>query len=231
MGRAMVLGFAAAGAEVVVVSRKLEACQKVVDEVKATTGHQALAIECHVGDWQQATRLVDRVYAELGGINVLVNNAGMSPPYDDVADVTEALFDKVMSVNLKGPFRLMTLVGKRMASSGGGSIINVTSHSASHPNETMIPYAAAKAALNNMTVAFAHAFGPSVRVNAIQPGAFLTDVSKAWPPDQIDGWAERYALHRCAEPDEIVGTALYLASDQAASYTTGAVVRVDGGNT
>src|SRR5690606_33972886 len=100
-----------------------------------------------------------------------------------------------------------------------------------HPDETMITYGAAKAGLNAMTIAFAHAFGPTVRVNAIQPGTFLTDISKAWPPEELAEWVSGYALRRGADPDEVVGTALYLACEAASSYTTGAIVRVDGGNT
>jgi NAD(P)-dependent dehydrogenase (short-subunit alcohol dehydrogenase family) len=231
MGRSMVLGFARAGADVVIVSRKLQACEEVAREVEATTGRRALPLACHIGDWTQVNALVDRVYEETGRVDVLVNNAGMSPTYSDPSEISEDLYDKVLAVNLKGPFRLMALVGMRMAAQGGGSIINITSHSASHPDETMIPYAAAKAGLNNMTIAYAHAFGPSVRVNAIQPGAFLTDISKAWDAEAVEAWTQSYALERCAEPDEIVGTALYLASPAASSFTTGAVLRVDGGNT
>lgn len=231
MGRAMVHGFAEAGADVVVVSRKLDACQEVADAVMAETGRRALAVACHLGEWDQVTALVERVYEEFDRVDVLVNNAGMSPVYPDTSDISEDLYDKVLAVNLKGPFRLMALIGPRMAAQGGGSIINVTSHSASHPDETMIPYAAAKAGLNNMTIGFAHAFGPEVRVNAIQPGAFLTDISKSWDAEEVEAWVQDYALRRCAEPDEIVGTALYLASSAASSFTTGAVLRVDGGNT
>lgn len=231
MGRAMVLGFARAGADVVIASRKLEACEKVAREVEETTGRRALAVACHVGDWEQVGALVDTTYREMGRLDVLVNNAGMSPTYSDAAEITEALYDKVLDVNLKGPFRLTALVGARMAADGGGSIINVTSHSAVHPDETMITYAAAKAGLNSMTIAFAHALGPAVRVNAIQPGTFLTDISTAWDPDDLERWVSGYALARAAQPDEIVGTALYLASPEASSFTTGAVIRVDGGNT
>jgi NAD(P)-dependent dehydrogenase (short-subunit alcohol dehydrogenase family) len=231
MGRAMVLGFARAGADVIVASRKLDACKAVAHEVEETTGQRALAVACNVGDWEQTNRLVEIAYEEMGHVDVLVNNAGMSPIYPHPAEVTEALYDKVLAVNLKGPFRLMALVGTYMAAGDGGSIINVTSNSADHPDEMAIPYSAAKAGLNTMTISFAHAFGPKVRVNAIQPGAFLTDISKSWSSDEMAGWVERWALNRYAEPEEIVGAALYLASTAASSYTTGAILRVDGGNT
>lgn len=231
MGRSMVHGFAAAGADVVIASRKLAACQEVAREVEETTGRRALAVACHLAHWPEIDQLVEKVYAEFGRVDVLVNNAGMSPLYDTPGSISEDLYDKVLDVNLKGPFRLTALVGERMVAAGGGSIINVSSHSAAHPDETMITYGAAKAGLNAMTIAFAHAFGPTVRVNAIQPGTFLTDISKAWPPEELAEWVSGYALRRGADPDEVVGTALYLACEAASSYTTGAIVRVDGGNT
>ena len=113
-------------------------------------------------------------------MDVLVNNAGMSPLYDRIENVTEDLWDKVLDVNLKGPFRLTALVGARMAAGAGGSIIMVSSTAAVRPTANVIPYAAAKAAVNAMTEGFARAFGPTVRVNCIMPGPFLTDISKAW---------------------------------------------------
>jgi NAD(P)-dependent dehydrogenase (short-subunit alcohol dehydrogenase family) len=228
MGRAMVLGFAASGADVIVVSRKLAACQDVAAEVEAKSGRQAMAYACHVGHWDEMDGLVDAAYSRFGRIDVLVNNAGMSPLYPDPASLTEELYDKVLDVNLKGPFRLSALVGTRMVAGTGGSIINVSSHSVVRPDPDSIPYSAAKAGIHAMTVAFAHAFGPTVRVNCIQPGAFLTDISKSWDFGQFERYAETFALGRAAHPDEIVGTAIYLASD-ASGYTTGAVLAVDGG--
>jgi NAD(P)-dependent dehydrogenase (short-subunit alcohol dehydrogenase family) len=229
MGRSIVLGFARAGADVIIVGRKLAACEEVAREVETATGRRALACSCHVGRWEEIDQLVDTAYRSFEKVDILVNNAGMSPIYPDVESVSEELYDKVLAVNLKGPFRLMALIGSRMQRDGGGSIVNVSSHSAQYPDENAIPYSAAKAGLNAMTVAFAHAFGPTVRVNCIQPGAFLTDISHAWDPEWFAEEVKKYALERAAEPDEVVGTALYLASS-ASSYTTGAVIRVDGGN-
>jgi NAD(P)-dependent dehydrogenase (short-subunit alcohol dehydrogenase family) len=229
LGREMALAFAGAGADVVVASRKQESCDETAAEIQAKTGRRALAHACHVGDWDQLEPLVDAAYAEFGKVDVLVNNAGMSPLYDQVANVTEALYDKVLDVNLKGPFRLSALVATRMAAAGGGSIINVSSVAAVRPTPDVIPYAAAKAGLEAMTVAFAKGFGPTVRVNCIEAGSFMTDISKAWDLDAFEKMAKfRIPLQRGGEPHEIVGTALYLASD-ASSYTTGAVIRVDGG--
>ena len=228
LGRAMVLGFAEAGADVVIASRKLEACEAVAREVEAL-GRAALPYACHVGHWDELDGLVDAAYSRFGVVDVLVNNAGMSPLYPDPASVTEELYDKVLDVNLKGPFRLSALVGTRMVASGrGGSIINVSSIGAVRPSAHIVPYAAAKAGLNAMTAGFAKAFGPTVRVNCIMPGSFLTDVTKAWDMDAFEEQAAGFALQRGGEPDEIVGAALYFATD-ASSYTTGSILTVDGG--
>jgi NAD(P)-dependent dehydrogenase (short-subunit alcohol dehydrogenase family) len=134
----------------------------------------------------------------------------------------------VIAVNLKGAFRLTALVGSRMARDGGGSIINVTSTGAVRPTADILPYAAAKAGLNALTEGFAHAFGPSVRVNAIMPGPFLTDISKAWDMGAFEARAQAFPLGRGGRAEEIAGAALYLAGD-ASSFTTGAILRVDGG--
>ncbi|MGY2872953.1 NAD(P)-dependent dehydrogenase (short-subunit alcohol dehydrogenase family) [Marmoricola sp. URHA0025 HA25] len=228
LGHAMARGIARAGGDVVVVSRDEEACARVAAELRDETGVRAVGIAAHVGRWSALDDLVARAYDELGKLDVLVNNAGMSPVYDGEANVTEELFDKVVGVNLKGPFRLMAAVGERMAAGEGGSIINISSAGAVHPRPGILPYAAAKAGLNALTAGFAHALGPKVRVNAIMAGTFLTDVSKAWDPEAFATRARTFALQRGGEPDEIVGAALYLASDLS-SYTTGSVLTVDGG--
>ena len=227
LGREMALAFARAGADVVIASRKLPACEAVAAEVQAL-GRQALPYACHVGQWDALGGLVDTAYARFGKVDVLVNNAGMSPLYPSLVEVSEALWDKVLAVNLKGPFRLSVLVGTRMAAGAGGSIINVSSTAAITPTPIETPYAAAKAGLNNLTVACAHAFGPKVRVNCIMPGPFLTDISEAWPPGAVEQVSATSALRRAGQPEEIVGAALYFASD-ASSFTTGAVLRIDGG--
>jgi NAD(P)-dependent dehydrogenase (short-subunit alcohol dehydrogenase family) len=228
LGRAMVEGFAQAGADVAIVARHLEPCQALADEIEQTTGCRALPYACHVGHWDELSALVEEVYRDFGRVDVLVNNAGMSPRYERVEDVSEDLFDKVVGVNLKGPFRLAAVVGSRMAASGGGSIINISSTGAVRPRADIIPYAAAKAGLNAITVGFAHAFGPTVRCNAIMAGTFLTDVSKSWDLEVFARRAQTFALKRGGQPGEIVGAALYLASD-ASSFTTGTIVTVDGG--
>ena len=228
LGREMVAGLAQAGADVVIASRDAEACAAYAAEITAATGRRALPYGVHVGHWDELDGLVEAAYAAFGRVDVLVNNAGMSPLYDSVDAVSEALFDKVIAVNLKGPFRLSALVGTRMAAGAGGSIINVSSTAAVRPRADVLPYAAAKAGLNALTAGLARTFGPTVRCNAIMAGTFLTDVSRAWDHDRFAERARGFALQRGAQPREIVGTALYLASD-ASSYTTGAVITVDGG--
>ena len=224
LGREMAFAFSRAGATVAIASRKRDACQAVVDEL----GGEATAHACHIGRWEEVDALTEAVHERHGRVDVLVNNAGMSPLYPSLVEVSEDLFDKVVGVNLKGPFRLTALVGARMRDGGGGSIINVSSVAAVRPAPTDLPYAAAKAGLDALTVGFAVAYGPSVRVNSIMAGPFLTDISQAWDMEVFEDMTQWYALGRGGRPEEIAGAALYLASD-ASSFTTGSVLRVDGG--
>lgn len=229
LGKEMCQAFAEHGADIVVASRKEDACVALAEEITASTGRQAMGIGAHVGHWRDCDRLVDAVYERFGRVDVLVNNAGMSPLYPSLDAVTEELFDKVIGVNLKGAFRLSALVGTRMAAGDGGSIINVSSIAAVQPAPTELPYAMAKAGLNAMTIGLSRAFGPKVRTNTIMPGPFLTDVSKAWDLDAFEKTAKAtIPLQRGGLPHEVIGAALYLASD-ASSYTTGAVIKIDGG--
>jgi NAD(P)-dependent dehydrogenase (short-subunit alcohol dehydrogenase family) len=228
LGREMVLAFAAAGADVVIASRKIDSCKDVAADVEAM-GRRALPMAFHVGHWDEIDALVDQAYDTFGRVDVLVNNAGMSPLYPDLPSVTEELWDKTLGVNLKGPFRLTSLVGTRMAEGPyGGSIINVSSTGSIRPAAHMLPYDAAKAGLNALTEGFSKAFGPTVRVNCIMAGPFLTDISKAWDPRILEHGMPHHALGRAGEPPEIVGAAMFLATD-ASSFVTGAVLRVDGG--
>ncbi len=228
LGRAMVLAFAGAGADVVIASRKIESCEQTAREVEAL-GRQALPYACHVGHWDELEPLLDATYERFGRLDILVNNAGMSPLYPSLDQVSEELFDKVIGVNLKGPYRLSALAGARMAEGEGGCIINVSSTGAVHPSPNAEPYGAAKAGLNALTRSMAFAFGPKVRVNCIMPGPFLTDISKAWDMEAFEKNAKSgLALQRGGQPEEIAAAALYLAG-KGASFTTGAILRIDGG--
>ncbi len=228
LGKEMAMAAARCGADVVIASRKYDSCVATAEEIAAATGRAALPYQVHVGRWDELDGLVDAAYARFGKVDVLVNNAGMSPLYESLTAVTEKLFDSVINLNLKGPFRLSALVGERMVADGGGSIINVSSSGSRRPRPEQLPYSAAKAGLNALTEGLALAYGPTVRVNTLMPGPFLTDISKAWDIPATQKGAEHFALQRLGEPPEIVGAALYLMSD-ASSYTSGSILRVDGG--
>jgi NAD(P)-dependent dehydrogenase (short-subunit alcohol dehydrogenase family) len=227
LGWEIARAFAAAGAALVVSSRGADACEAAAAQLRADGG-EAVGIACHVGRWDEVDRLAAAAEAWRGGVDVLVNNAGMAPAYDRLSDVTEALWDKTIAVNLKGPFRLSALIGEAMQRRGRGTIINVSSTGAVRPTYDIAPYAAAKAGLNAMTAALAGALGPQVRVNGLMPGPFLTDISEHWDMERFGRLARTFPLRRGGEPHEIAGAALYLASD-AASFTTGAIIPVDGG--
>ncbi|HET6969991.1 MAG TPA: SDR family oxidoreductase [Phenylobacterium sp.] len=224
LGREMALAFARRGADLVIASRKLDACEAVAEEVRAL-GRRALPFPVHAARWNEIDVLVEAAYGAFGRVDILVNNAGMSPAVAS-HEVSEALFDSVMGLNFKGPFRLASQVAHRMAQGAGGVIINISSTASLRPAPGVVAYSGAKAALNAMTQALAHEYGPKVRVNTIAPGPFLTDISKAW----TEAARERSdnALGRPGRPDEIVTAALFLASP-ASSFTTGALVQVDGG--
>jgi NAD(P)-dependent dehydrogenase (short-subunit alcohol dehydrogenase family) len=228
LGREMVLAFAAQGANVVIASRKLENCEALAAEVEDRFAVRALPVACHIGYWDQAEALAARAVEAFGRVDVLVNNAGMSPLYPSLDAIDEALYDKVMEVNLKGTFRLTVLLAEHMKANGGGSIISVSSTAAVKPSPGEVVYGLAKAGLHNLTESFSKAYGPEVRVNCIQPGPFLTDISNAWSDTALEHIAKGISLGRAGEPHEVVGAALYFASD-ASSFTTGAILRMDGG--
>lgn len=229
LGLEMAHGFAAAGANVLVVSRKKAGCEEAARAIAAQHSVATWAISCNVSSWDECTALAEEAEDVTGGIDILVNNAGLSPLYPSLTDISEALYDKVFGVNTKGPFRLSTLLAERMASRGTGAIVNISSVESLYPTPHALPYAAAKAALNTLTAGLARAYGPKVRVNGILAGPFLTDIAAAWDMEQFQAIADRgITLQRAGQPDEIVGIALYLASN-ASSFTTGAEIRVDGG--
>jgi NAD(P)-dependent dehydrogenase (short-subunit alcohol dehydrogenase family) len=228
LGRAMALGFAEAGADVVVSSRKQSPCEELAEQIRGK-GRKALAVACHVGDWGQCEALVQASVAEFGRIDVLINNAGIAPVPPSLLGVTPDLFDKTVAVNLKGPLRLTALAAEHMPP--GGSIINISSKASLHPSPFTVVYAAAKAGLNTLTKAAAQELGGrGIRVNAIVCGTFHTDsFHESAPTEEMQtAMASRVALGRIASPEEIVGTALYLASD-ASSYLTGELIVLDGG--
>jgi len=224
LGYQMVRAFAERGADVVIASRKLENCEKVAEECRAL-GRSAMAFAMHAGRWEDCDALVEAVYSRFGRVDILVNNAGMSPPCPS-HEMPESLFDSVLNLNFKGPFRLASQVAHRMSEGDGGCIINVSSSGALMALPGVVPYGSAKAALNAMTVSLSREYAPKVRVNTISPGPFLTDIAEAWDSQRREN--QPVALGRPGRPDEIVTAALMLASP-ASTFTTGALLRVDGG--
>lgn len=224
LGYQMVKAFAERGADVIIASRKIENCEAVAQECR-DLGRRAMAFAMHAGRWADCDALIEATYAEFGRVDVLVNNAGMSPACPS-HELPESLFDSVLNLNFKGPFRLASQIAHRMAQGDGGCIINISSSGALIALPQVVPYGAAKAALNAMTVSLAREYAPKVRVNTISPGPFLTDIAEAWDPKKRE--EQPVALGRPGNPAEIVTAALMLASP-ASSYTTGALVRVDGG--
>ena len=224
LGYRMVKALAARGADVIVASRKVENCEAVAAECRAL-GREAMAWGVHCGRWDEIDALIDAAYSGFGRVDILINNAGMSPACPS-HEMPESLFDAVLILNFKGPFRLASQVAHRMTQGDGGCIINISSSGALMALPTVVPYGSAKAALNAMTVSLSREYAPKVRVNTISPGPFLTDISEAW--DERKREKQPVALGRPGNPDEIVTAALMLASP-ASSYTTGALLRVDGG--
>jgi NAD(P)-dependent dehydrogenase (short-subunit alcohol dehydrogenase family) len=185
-------------------------------------------VACHVGQWEDCDRLAETVYDQFGHCEVLVNNAGMSPLYPDLLSVSEEYYEKVHAVNARGPFRLGVLFGTRMNKQEGGSIINVTTAGSLRPTPNQLPYAIAKAGLNALTMGLAGAWNPTVRANLVIPGAFDTDITKAWDP-ALKAWAgETNPMRRIGQPEDMVCACIFLASD-ASSYVNGAQLLVDGG--
>jgi NAD(P)-dependent dehydrogenase (short-subunit alcohol dehydrogenase family) len=224
----MAMGFAQAGADVVVASRKLDACKVVAEDIIAL-GRRALPVACHVGKWDECDALIAETVGTFGRVDVLINNAGIAPVPPSLKDVTSDLFDKTIAVNLKGPLRLSAMAADHMPP--GGTIINISSKASTHPSPFTVVYAAAKAGLNALTKAMAQEFAPKgIRVNGIICGTFRTDsLAKAMPTEDAEAaMAANLSLGRIAQPEEIVGTALYLATD-ASSYMTGQMLVVDGG--
>jgi NAD(P)-dependent dehydrogenase (short-subunit alcohol dehydrogenase family) len=229
LGRTMAGALASAGADVVIVSRKQDACEAAAREIERHAGVRTMAHACHVAHWDELDGLVAAVHARFGAVDVLVNNAGKSPAYDSLLNVTEEMWASVLGVNLLGPFRLTTLVGSRMVERGGGSIINISTVGAVQPEPSFLPYAAAKAGLNAMTRAFAKELAPTVRVNCVMPGPFRTDIMAAWTDQQLHMMASTLPLQKVGDPEDMSGVILWLAS-AASAFVTGQVFAVDGGS-
>ncbi|WP_334141191.1 SDR family NAD(P)-dependent oxidoreductase [Rhabdothermincola sp.] len=229
LGRAISLGYAAAGAKVVIASRKQENCEALAREIEAAGG-EALPVATHVGKVEELERLVDTTVATFGRLDILVNNAA-NPLGGMLTEVTELAFEKSYAVNVKGPLFLSARAVDHLAASGHGVIVNVITAGAFNPGESLGLYCSGKAALWNLTKVMAKEWAPrGVRVNALAPGPFATDMMAATyeVPEFRDAIVASTLLKRIADPEEIVGAALFLASD-ASSYMTGSVLPIDGG--
>ncbi|MBV6423947.1 MAG: NAD-dependent glycerol dehydrogenase [Steroidobacteraceae bacterium] len=231
IGRAIADLFAGHGAEVVLCSRKQESLDEAATEIRARGG-KAHAIAAHMGRQQEIHALLQQLAARSLHVDILVNNAGISPPHDHaLVDTTEALWDKIMDVNLKGPFFLSAALGKQMAARGGGSIVNISTTSALMAQPEIGAYCVSKAGLNMVTRCFARELGPKgVRVNAISCGVIKTAMGDHTlnDPERLADMMKVNPLKRVGFPEEVARTALFLASD-ASSYSSGVILQVDGG--
>lgn len=230
IGESIARLLAAQGAHVIVSSRKVEDCQRVVDAIQADGGN-AEAIACHIGEMEQIKGIFEQIRSRHGKLNILVNNAAANPYFGHVLDTDLAAYQKTVDVNIRGYFFMSVEGGKLMRESGGGAIVNVASVNGIIPGAMQGIYSITKAAVISMTKTFAkECAGANIRVNALLPGA--TDTKFASALVKNDAILKQLMPHvpmgRVAQPDEMAGSVLYLVSD-AASYTTGSCIVADGG--
>ncbi len=231
IGEAIARGFAEQGATVILSSRKQEGLDAVAESINADGGGKAIAIACHGGKPDQIAALFERVEKDHGRLDIHVNNAATNPYFGPAIDIPEAAFDKTLEVNLKGYFINIQHAARLMRKGGGGSIINVASIAGIRPGANEVTYALTKAAVINMSKGFARELGPEgIRVNAIAPGLVETHFARVLieTKEIHDRVVASTPLRRHAQPNEIAGAAIFLASP-ASSYVTGSVLVLDGG--
>ena len=230
IGEAIARLLAQQGAHVILASRKLEGCQTVAESIIAEGG-QATAMACHIGELEQIQATFARIRQQFGRLDILVNNAATNPQFGHILDTDPAAFQKTVDVNVRGYFFMSVEAGKLMREHGGGSIINVASINGVVPGRFQSVYSITKAAVINMTKAFAkECAADGIRCNALLPGFTDTRFASALIDDEriLETVLRQVPLNRVAKPSEMAGAVLYLASD-AASYTTGTALNVDGG--
>jgi NAD(P)-dependent dehydrogenase (short-subunit alcohol dehydrogenase family) len=230
IGEAIARALAANGAEVILVSRKLENLKRIADDI-AKAGSKATALSCHIGEMAQIKHLFSEIKEKFDRLDILINNAGTNPFFGDVLSADEQAWDKTVNVNLKGFFFISQFAAKMMKEKGGGAIVNVASVNAVRPASFQGIYSITKAGIVALTKSFAKELAPfNIRVNALLPG--LTDTKFAafltQSPEIMKAVLPSIPMGRIAKPEEMAGAVLYLVSD-AASYTTGACINVDGG--
>ena len=206
LGKSMSQAFARAGAQVVIASRKVDACEALAKELENETGNKCIGVAFHAGKWEDCDTLSKAAFDAFGTVEILVNNAGMSPLYDSLINVTQELYDKVLNVNLRGPFRLSSILGTHMAENNGGSIINVSSTSSVQPTKNELPYAAAKAGLIGFSKALAREVASrNVTVNVVAPGLIDTDMTRGIPEEIYQAYLDRIPLQRAGTPEDVAG--------------------------
>jgi NAD(P)-dependent dehydrogenase (short-subunit alcohol dehydrogenase family) len=231
IGKATALGFARAGADVAIASRKLPDLELVADEIRGL-GRKALPVAAHVARLEEIKRLVQTVHKEFGRIDILVNNAGTSPALSPMLDLEERLWDSIMNLNLKGLIFLSQAAARIMKEHDGGTIINVASIAGFRHEPNIGVYSISKSAIVMATKIMAEEWAKyNIRVNAIAPGHIHTRLGDSIfeaVPEYKKEFLDRIPMRRIGDPDEIVGAMIYLASD-ASSYVTGTTIIVDGG--
>lgn len=232
IGAAIALGLAEQGAQVVVSSRKIEGCETVAQGIREQ-GLKAIAMQCHTGKTEQIDALVEAVAEQFGRLDILVNNAGTNPYYGPVGETSMEAFDKTVEINFRGPFYFCEKAVAMMRAQGGGTIVNVASVNGINPALNQGVYSTTKAALINMTKAFAREYGQdNIRVNSLCPGLVDTRLAAVFKQDEaaLDAALQHFPISRMAQPEEMVGAVLYMVSD-ASSFFTGQSLVVDGGAT
>lgn len=230
IGEAMARGLVEFGAKVVVSSRKQEAVDEVATALKAD-GFEASGIAANMGKLDDIASLVDKTVETYGGIDIIINNAAANPVFGPIQNTDERAFDKIIDVNLKGPFELCKKAYPILKQRGGGSVIHISSIGGLKPEDGIGIYSVSKAAIISLTQAMAQDWGAdNIRVNAICPGLIKTRFSEAlWSDDKILGrFLKNIPLARAGVPTDIAGLAVFLASD-ASAYCTGGAYLVDGG--
>lgn len=230
IGRAIAELFARAGARVVVSSRSAEACQPVAEAIRAAGG-EALVVPCHIGRKAELQALVDKTVAHWGGIDILICNAAINPVYGPMSDLTDEAFDKIMGTNVRSTWQLCQMVLPGMAERGGGAVVLLSSIAGIRGNAVIGAYGMSKAAEAALARNLAVEWGPkNIRVNALAPGLVKTDFARAlWEdPERLERAENQTPLRRIGTPEDIAGTALFLACD-ASAYVTGQTIIADGG--
>jgi len=226
IGKGIARAYAEAGAKVMITSRKAEVCAEAVQEI----GHGAIFEAGNIGSPDDAERVIDATLAQLGGLDILVNNAATNPYAGPTIDVPLPAWEKTLQVNITAPLVWTQLAWQRRMKEHGGAVINISSVGGLGTNPILGVYDVTKAALLHLTKQLAAELGPKVRVNAIAPGLIKTDFARVlWEKGRGDEVAKAYPLKRLGEPEDVAAAALYLASDAASGWITGNTIVLDGG--